>query len=142
VQKLSTAVIVYTGGSMDFSYRIDKANRIVYLEGPTPDMEGWKQTFLTLFADADYEKGFDFLFDRRSIEVLGSTQFIKATISFFSSHKEQIEGCKWAIVISSTAAFGLGRMAQILSEDILGEMQIFTDIDKARQWLIEGRKPT
>jgi len=32
-------------------------------------------------------------------------------------------------------------MAQILSENIFGEMQIFTEIDKARQWLIEGCKP-
>jgi hypothetical protein len=32
-------------------------------------------------------------------------------------------------------------MAQILSEDVHGEMQLFTDIDKALQWLGESRKP-
>lgn len=127
---------------MDFTYRIDKANRIVYLEGKTSDIERWKQTFLTLFVDSDYEKGCNFLFDRRAIEELRSTEFIRATIRFLTIHKERIEGCKWAIVVSTTAAFGLGRMAQTLSEDLIKEMQIFTDIEKARQWLIEDRKPS
>ena len=123
---------------MDFTYRIDKDNRIVYLSGQTTDINVWKQTFLTLFADSDYEKGFNFLFDRRSIEELASTEFIKATIGFFNVHKEQVKGGKWAIVVSTTVAFGLGRMAQILSEDVLSEMQIFTDIDKALRWLLDN----
>jgi hypothetical protein len=38
---------------MDFSYRIDKATRIVYLEGDDPSFEVWQQTMLAVFADPD-----------------------------------------------------------------------------------------
>jgi hypothetical protein len=122
---------------MAFTYRIEKHEKIVYLEGGDPSFEEWKQTFLTLFADADYEKGFHFLSDRRLIEIPRSTEFIRSQINFFRKHEEQIKGCKWATVVSSIAAYGVGRMAQMLSDDIPAEMQVFTDMDKARQWLME-----
>jgi hypothetical protein len=56
------------GGVQMFTYRIDKKNRIVYLEGEDPSLEEWKQTLLRLFADPDFGTGFHFLSDRRNIE--------------------------------------------------------------------------
>ena len=128
------------GGAKIFTYRIDKINRIVYLEGSDPSLQEWTQTLLTLFADADYEKGFNFLSDRRSIEKPRSRGYITAAVSFLNAKAAQIGSCKWASVVSTTAAFGMGRMAQILSDNTPLKVQVFTDIEKARQWLIEGRK--
>jgi hypothetical protein len=125
---------------MEFTYRIEKSEKIVYLEGDVSNFKQWKQTLLTLFADSNYERGFNFLSDRRLIEKPRSTEFIRSQISFLKEYTEQIEGCKWATVVSSTAAFGMGRMAQILSEDIPAEMQVFTDMDEARQWLTGARR--
>jgi hypothetical protein len=125
---------------MNFTYRIDKTDRIVYLEGGDPSFEEWKQTLLTLFADADYEKGFNFLSDRRSIEEPRTAAYIKAAVRFLIDQVDQVGSCKWASVVSTTVAYGMGRMAQILSENTL-EVQVFTDIESARKWLIEDCKP-
>ena len=123
----------------EFTYRIDKNDRIVYLEGADPTLEQWRETLLAIFADPDYETGFDFLSDRRAIESPRSTLFIKAAVSFLRDHSEQVGQCKWASVVSTTVAYGMARMAQILSEDTEITVQAFTDIDEARRWLLAGK---
>ena len=38
-------------------------------------------------------------------------------------------------VVSTAAAYGMGRMVQILSEAMHIEVEVFTNIDEARRWL-------
>jgi hypothetical protein len=115
-----------------------KDERVVYLEGDDPSFKVWRQTMMDVFADPEFETGFNFLSDRRSAFEPRSAEFIRAAVNFVKAHNKEIGSCKWATVVSTMAAFGMGRMAQILSEDLPTELQLFTDIDKARQWLIEG----
>src|SRR5215212_8571570 len=103
---------------MDFRYRIDKANRIVYLEGDDPPLEVWRQTMLAVFADPDFETGFNFLSDRRCAAEARSSDYLKTALSFLRLHDNEMGSCKWATVVSTIVAFGMGRMTQILSENL------------------------
>ncbi len=120
---------------MEFKYHIDKASRIVSLTGEPSSLEVWKQTLLALFADPDFEAGFNFLSDRRRSEEPRSPDFIRAALAFLGSHADKMGRYKWATVVSTTVAYGMGRMAQILSERTNVEVEVFTDIDEARRWL-------
>jgi hypothetical protein len=47
--------------------------------------------------------------------------------------------CKWATVVSTIAAFGMGRMTQILSENLRIKVEVFKDMDQAIYWLLQDR---
>src|SRR5688572_19432938 len=97
-------------------YRIDRISKIVYLEGSDLNLDEWKQTLLALFADPDFESGFNFLSDRRFSASARSSGFVRGALNFLKAHADQVGECKWATVVSTTTAFGMGRMSQILSE--------------------------
>lgn len=122
---------------MAFTYHIDKTSRIVYLAGNPAGLEEWQRTMLAIFADPDYETGFSFLSDRRFMEEPRSTEFLRAALTFLKAHQSKLGRCKWASVVSTTAAYGMGRMVQILSEAMAIEVQVFTNLDEARAWLSE-----
>ena len=120
---------------MAFTYRIDKTSGIVYLEGEPLDIDEWRQTLFTLFADPDFKAACHFISDRRFSDKPRSTDFLKTALTFLKAHADQVGKCKWATVVSTTAAYGMGRMVQILSEDMDIEVKVFTNIDEARRWL-------
>lgn len=120
---------------MEFTYRIDKASRIVYLEGDDPPLEVWRQTMLAIFADSDFETGFNFLSDRRSASEARSSDYLRAALSFLKYHEKELGKCKWATVVATMAAFGMGRMTQILSEKLNVQIEVFKNIDEALDWL-------
>lgn len=122
---------------MEFTYRIDKVNRIVYLEGDDPGLELWRQTMLTIFANPEFETGFHFLSDRRSASEARSPDYLKSALNFLRYHENEMGHCKWATVVSTMAAFGMGRMTQILSENLSVRIEVFKDIDEAVDWLLE-----
>jgi hypothetical protein len=122
---------------MEFTYHIDKTNRIVTLEGDDPSLEIWQQTLLAVFSDPDFETGFNFLSDRQSASEARSAYFLRAALDFLKAHAREMGSCKWATVVSTIAAYGMGRMTQILSEDSNIEIGIFRDIDEARNWLLQ-----
>jgi hypothetical protein len=118
------------------TYHIDKTAKIVYLEGGDPSLDEWKETLLTLFADPDFEIGFNFLSDRRFLDRARSSTYVRAALDFLNLYADQLGTCKWATVVSTTAAYGMGRMSQILSEDMNIRIEVFTDKDEARNWLL------
>ena len=120
---------------MEFTYRIDKVNRIVYLEGDDPGLELWRQTMLAIFADPEFETGFHFLSDRRSATEARSSDYLKSALSFLKYYEKEMGRCKWATVVSTMTAFGMGRMTQILSENLSVRIEVFKDIDEAVDWL-------
>jgi hypothetical protein len=124
---------------MKFTYRIDKTNRIVYLEGDDPGLELWRQTLLAVFADPEFETGFNFLSDRRSASEARSADYLKAALSFLKYHENEMGKCKWATIVSTMAAFGMGRMSQLLSENLSTRIEVFKDIDEAIDWLLQDQ---
>jgi hypothetical protein len=127
-------------GVMDFTYHIDMSNRIVYLDGETLEPEVWEKTLLAIFADPDFETGFNFLSDRRFSDQARSPGFIRSILHFLKSHSTEMGNCKWATVVSKAAAYGMGQMSQTLSEGSNIKIEVFTDIDEARQWLLKDSK--
>lgn len=122
---------------MDFTYRIDMTDRIVYLEGETLDFEVWKKTMLAILADPGFDANFNFFSDRRFSEQVRSPGFIRSALHFLKTHAKEMGNCKWATVVSKAAAYGMGRMSQFLSEGSNIKIEVFTDVDEALQWLLE-----
>jgi hypothetical protein len=122
---------------MTVSYRIDESSRIVFLEGDQPSLQEWRQTLLSIFSDPAYERGFNFLSDRRSSKEPMSADFPDAARHFLEARSHEIGRCKWAFVINTIAGYAMARVVQALFEGTNVEFRVFKDMDEARHWLLK-----
>jgi hypothetical protein len=86
-----------------------------------------------VFKDSNYEPGFSILLDRSLVDEPPSTNYIKSAVGFLKEHETKLN-CL-AIVTRNMATYGMERMAQILADGIDVDLQVFTDMEKAKQWL-------
>ena len=124
---------------MSVSYRITPEEGRVYMTmtGVT-SFEEWERAMLAALADPSYRPGFGFLIDRRAAPS-PTSDFIRRVVSFNKVHQGELGGGRRAVVVGSTADYGMGRMAEILSESSSSPINVFTDIDEAQRWLRAAR---
>ena len=120
---------------MPVTYRIDAGERLVYLTMAGDCSYGeWEAAMLAVLADPSYRPGFGFLVDRRAAPA-PTTDYIRRVITFNKMHRGELGGGRRAVVVGSTADYGMGRMAGILSGDSPTPIRAFTDMDEALRWL-------
>lgn len=121
---------------MPLTYTIDPDARLVtlhYEEHPT--IEQWKQAMLRVFADPRYRPGFAFLGDRRAVKEAPDRDYIRETIAFGEEHRAELQGARWATLVSTPASYGMARMGQALGAEGPTELGAFTDLAAALRWL-------
>lgn len=48
---------------------------------------------------------------------------------------ESLAGCRWAVVTTTQASYGMIRMVSVLAERVPIEVQVFTALEEAESWL-------
>ena len=105
-------------------------------EGDLTDAELLKHAE-TVESDPLAEPGFDEVVDLRAVRSGPSTGTMRETASVFRRGKRPVARGRIAIVASSDAGFGSGRMFEGLSGD--EHVRTFRSVEEARAWLgIEG----
>jgi hypothetical protein len=123
---------------MPVTYRIDADERIVHLTMTGEcSYDEWERAMLAALADPSYRPGFGFLIDRRGADIT-TPDFIRRVVCFNLEHQVELGGGRRAVVVGSTADYGMGRMAEILSDDSPSPIRVFKDIDEALGWLRAG----
>ncbi len=118
---------------MSLTYTIDKAIRMVTIQyNANPDFAEFERTMETVFKDPNYKAGLNFLLDRHLVDEPPSTEYIKELVGFLKKHELKLN-CV-AFMVKNVASYGMGRMAQILAEDVDVRLQVFTDMKEAKQW--------
>ena len=124
---------------MSITYRIDPVERLVYLTmAGDASYREWEGAMLAILADPSYRPGFDFLIDRRAAPA-PTSDFIRRVVAFNREHHQELGGGR-AVVVGNTADFGMGRMAEILSEGEPSPIRAFTSLDEALRWLRAARR--
>lgn len=122
---------------MGINYAIDAEARLVRLDyvGATTADE-FAATLTAIFRSTSYRPGFGFLSDRRNVEP-PTKAYIEHALSFMEAHREQVAGGRWAVVVSTPASYGMGRMGQNIAEGRRSPtpVQVFRGIDEAEAWL-------
>ena len=87
-----------------------------------------------MMADPAFDRSFSHLVDARTVETIEMNGF---TVKEFAQEQVLAGSARRAIVISRTHDVGLARMFQIYRELAGGKeaIEIFTDMQSARQWL-------
>jgi hypothetical protein len=124
--------------SVAVTYRIDTADRIVYLTtvGESSFAE-WRDVMLCALSDPQYHRGMGFLSDRRGQTDVPDPEFARAAAQFLMQHDDEMAGGRWAAVSNQAAVYGMQRMFSILSEATGVTAAAFTDFEQARRWLLE-----
>jgi len=115
---------------------IDTKAGIVTLEytGDT-SFDEWASTMDAVLRDAAFRTGFGILIDRSHLTAIPETQYIRRVVEYVQANKSLLGDSRVAILISSTGAYGMVRMSQILFDDSTGKTQAFTDRVAALKWL-------
>jgi len=120
---------------MNITYSIDKVLRIVTLTYTgNPDFDEWVNTMGAVFKDPNFKPGFSVILDRRLVKTAPTMEYIEDITAFVNDHPIELGNNRTAIVVSEIASYGMARMSQGLMNDT-ERTQIFTDIEKAREWL-------
>jgi hypothetical protein len=78
----------------------------------------------------------DELIDLRELaRPAASTDTLRHVASIFRDHERQPEAVRVAFVAASDAAFGLARMYQAFRAESRTALQVFRDVNEAREWL-------
>jgi len=90
-----------------------------------------------LFNSPDYKEPIVAL-DFRNVEGDLSTNELLALINFAKENRgEHLGYGKTAVVISSAVHFGIGRMYQSFGADLPFDIEIFEQLEKAKEWLLK-----
>jgi hypothetical protein len=125
---------------MTITYSIDTTAGLVrlrYHENPT--FSEWEATMLAVLDDPDFRPGFGILADRRGVPA-PSSDYVRSTLDFSRAHPA-LSYSRFAIVVDGLAAFGMGRMGQILGDDLPGPISVFNGPVEAEEWLRQGQHP-
>jgi hypothetical protein len=124
---------------MPVTWSIEPAKRLVTIRYDDPYTPAeWRDAFLAAIRDAWYEPGFGFLIDRRFAPE-PTPEFARAVADFVTG---RLENTRVAIVASTTAGFGMGRLQEALNAMAGLTSRAFTSVDSAVAWLQEDKHDT
>lgn len=91
--------------------------------------------FRALLADRDFTPGLKLLLDYRERESVASTDEARELVDEMGRLGKQFGDSRFALVVSSDLAYGMGRMVSSLAERSFPPVAVFRDLEAARSWL-------
>lgn len=121
---------------MPLHWRADPDGRIAWLvaSAPIPELKELQDALARRGADADLRARPRVLCDAREVP-LPTVDYVRTTVTVFleAAHVAGVE--RLALVVGGEAAYGMGRMAEVLVEEVL-PLRTFYTTDDARAWLL------
>lgn len=108
--------------------------RVLVTYHASPGFEEWVSFINEVFDHPDYREDFDVLLDRRAVPTTAETPCITQAVDFIDNRLRRGATGRWVLVVSDLGNFGLGRMAEQLS-DYYGAIRTFKNYEAAVQWL-------
>lgn len=111
-------------------------SNIAYVTDRRSGYSGCKELIQQLVSSEKFRPGMCILHDRREARGAPTKRDIQESLRVIQQHREQLEGCRWALVVGDPLEYGMGRMASAMADDSVVEMQVFYDWHEAHQWLL------
>jgi hypothetical protein len=121
---------------MPVRFAIDRTMRLVVyvVEGDATAAEA--SDFLdAVLAHPDFERGFNFLGDRRGVDRAPSSAYVRSVADAVKARSESLGPCSWAVVVGSDSGYGMARMWGILTDASAVEIVPFRTPEAASTWL-------
>jgi hypothetical protein len=121
------------------SYRIHERLGVVLFEGQGAlSYERWSAGVDEALADPAFRPGFRFISDRRRMDASRTDRrFADATL-FLRSRAAQLGPIRWAVLIGENdPAYTLVRATAVLAQSSVVQLEPFTDLDEALEWILQ-----
>jgi len=124
-----------TMGSL--TYTIDTSAGIVHLDyTAAPEWREMSEVLRSILDDPNHAPGMGILADRSRVDVPQTVGYIRQIIAYVRKHQNEFGDARWALVVQGVGPSGMGRMAQMLGDDIpTMDLEIFHDAVEAEAWL-------
>lgn len=117
------------------SYQMDHSRkRVLVTYHASPKFEEWLSFMNEVFDHPDYREEYDILLDRRAVPTTAETSCMTRAVDFIDKRVRHGISGRWVLVVSDLGNFGLGRMAEQLS-DYQGAIRTFKTYEAAERWL-------
>ena len=98
-------------------------------------LDEWKGAVDAALRARDFKRGMAVVHDLRRMFRVPTPDEARARLAFLVSRSREFGVSRWAIVVAGTAHYGMGRMAEFLSEDERAvEFQVFREPAEAIAW--------
>jgi hypothetical protein len=100
---------------MPLDYSIDPANRLVVVRG-ADSVTGEPHIFDRIVQDPRFERGFNFIRDRRELTEPPESDDIRQAVAIMKAVAPRMAPCRWAVVVpaENLVFYGMARMASLL----------------------------
>lgn len=114
---------------MPVSWRI--SDGLLWLESDgVASFEEWREAVEAALRHPDHRPGLGVVHDWRRLRVAPEAEQLHARASYAG----RLGARRWAVVVDGRAGYGMGRMAEILTEPKPVELRVFQDIGEAEAW--------
>jgi hypothetical protein len=121
---------------MPIGFEFDPRGFAVFRYTDPYTFEDFTATLALLIRNASYRPRLPILSDRRDASAPPSA-FVRQLVRFVDGH-DVLRGTPVAIVVGTTAGYGMGRMQEMLAESAHLVVRTFTDHGQAVDWLLTG----
>lgn len=90
----------------------------------------WREAVEAALRHPDHRPGMGVLHDWRGLRAAPSAEELHPR----ASYAKRLGPRRWAVVVEGQAGYGMGRMAEILTEPMPVELRVFQDIREAEAW--------
>lgn len=125
-------------GKAEFKYTIDQdLNLITNKIRGTVRFEDFGELFTTIVSDPKFKKSMSSIIDVSEADIDYDMTKLLLFYDQIEEKSNERGKCKWAIVINKKMHLGYGEMFKTLCEDGNYEISFFTEIQEAKQWVLE-----
>jgi hypothetical protein len=113
---------------------------LVRLESDEPSsFAEWAAAVEGFLVHPDYRRGMGAIHDWRRHRQGLPREEIRARSAFLTANAHRFGAMRWALIAPADAAYGMGRMAEVLTGAPLLELRVFRDPEEAEAWVRAAR---
>ena len=95
----------------------------------------WQAAVDAALRDPAFRRGMGVVHDMRRLIRVPTSAEARARVDFLLGRTRAFQVSRWAIVVSGSAHYGMGRMAEFLTKETLGDgFRVFRDLPEALEW--------
>jgi hypothetical protein len=123
-------------GVMGVRFTIDTSARLVaYVVEGDATLDEARAFLDSVQAHPDFERGFNFLGDRRRVDHAPTTAYIRTLADEVMDRQAALGPCLWAVIVGDDAGYGMARMWGMLTESSAVRILPFRTAEEATAWL-------
>jgi len=100
--------------------------------------EEWHAAIVGFLGHPDYRPGMGVLHDWRALLEAPQPLDVRRRADYLERHVASFRFTRWALVVSRSATYGMGRIEQTLLNGSPVEIRIFRDLAEAEAWARGG----